>query len=66
MNNVETSGTGGWVVFCFCNPIWERHRCRSEQEARQFRCRLGCRPNTHHLITEPQPAVPYFTFEIAQ
>jgi len=51
-HEIEETGTGPWVVFAWCNAIWERVRVPNEEAARLHRCRLGCRQ--HHLITRPE------------
>jgi len=58
---VEEHGHGPWVVFCHCNPIWERWRFADEQAARLHRYRLGCR--CYHVILAPQSRG-VFTFNV--
>jgi hypothetical protein len=63
MYSVEEHGQGPWVCFCHCNSVWEKHKYPTEEQALAHRCRLGCRPRTHHLITRPEPRA-VFTFKV--
>jgi hypothetical protein len=50
---IRESGSGDWLVVCFCELDWRRHRCETRQEAEAYRCRYVCWPEHRHLILGP-------------